>query len=405
MPKIESSPTQARPSASTPHPTRPDGLIYKSHALKQYKAAGLREAHLAQLVPVRDEPNPRNPATRVKLYDAAQIEALVERVKDTPTPTRKPATEPNAPKKEAKLKPYEYKPRADGLLFRKNAMKHYRLREADLDTLTPVHEGPNPRNPATVTKLYNEKEVQELAARVQADAAANPRQGWIFRSKALKAYPTLGDADLDALVPVHEGPNPWNVTMRVRMYDEKEVQALVERKREAVVVKAAPRVRERERKPKPKQKPAPEPLVFRSHAMQVYNLGETDLTGLVPRLDEPWPMNPTRRLQQYSEREVRELVERLKNTTAVKQDLDLTGFAAPRGVEIFHLDAIKEFNLAPCQLTRIKPVRVAPNPNPNAKLPLRYYNRCDVLALNEFIAGGARKTACPTVSVKKELEG
>ncbi|KAJ7172216.1 hypothetical protein C8R46DRAFT_1085174 [Mycena filopes] len=114
------------------------------------------------------------------------------------------------------------------------ARKTYNITQADLASILPVSDEPNPRNSTSRVKRYNVADVKVLAAnrrqRLQplrlATGFAAPKGRQIMRSKAMTEF-GLTAAQMNKLRPVKTLPNKYaNATGPIRFYNRCDVKAL-----------------------------------------------------------------------------------------------------------------------------------------------------------------------------------
>ncbi|KAJ7047087.1 hypothetical protein C8F04DRAFT_1172843 [Mycena alexandri] len=143
--------------------------------------------------------------------------------------------------------------------------------------------------------------------------------------------------------------------------------------------------------------------IMGSHACKQFQLAASDLESILPISDERNPNNSTSRIKKYNVADVRALAERLRsnsNSSASGSSSTAT-LAVASGPKIIRTNAMKEFKLVSCQMDRIKPVKMLPNPHRAGQFT-KWYNRCDVKALADSIAQAAAVPARPFVSYHEE---
>ncbi|KAJ7087783.1 hypothetical protein C8R44DRAFT_593827, partial [Mycena epipterygia] len=132
--------------------------ITKTDAVKRYNLAS---SDLDSILPVTDQPNPRNSTGRMKTYNIVDVAALARRLQSTAPSASASSTSRLAPVNGRNI-------------MRTTAMKEFGLKSCQMDRLKPVKETPNLHaNAKGPTRWYNHCDEGELADSVTT-AAASP---------------------------------------------------------------------------------------------------------------------------------------------------------------------------------------------------------------------------------------
>ncbi|KAF7295411.1 hypothetical protein MIND_01080700 [Mycena indigotica] len=142
--------------------------------------------------------------------------------------------------------------------------------------------------------------------------------------------------------------------------------------------------------------------VYRTLAMQRFNLTAEDMESIPIRARVPNPHDPDMEAITYSERAVEEKCWALGKALGVVQEVDedLPRLAKRRGRYILRTAACNAFNLEAWQLDRIKPFREELNPHNASGGKMRFYNVCDV----KMLAGIYGATYPPSVETFDDEE-
>ncbi|KAJ3557145.1 hypothetical protein NM688_g1627 [Phlebia brevispora] len=142
--------------------------------------------------------------------------------------------------------------------------------------------------------------------------------------------------------------------------------------------------------------------IYRSQAVARYKefIAPRDLDSILPIHREENSHGGVDDIFLYNLRDVRDLVERLRPKFSPEK------LTSRNGPDILLSDAEREFGLRPCQLKRIKPVRRVPNRRRDARSQwIMVYNRKDVEELKARIeAAAASPTGVPISEHKNECE-
>ncbi|KAK4701033.1 hypothetical protein P7C70_g5204, partial [Phenoliferia sp. Uapishka_3] len=148
------------------------GWITKTDAKRKYKLA---PSDLATILPISCQPNPHGGPNRVEKYNIADVEVLVDRLKDAG------GAEGAAGSSTAASPPVPGAPHGLAApngprILRTTAMKQYKLQPVQMDRLKPVAVAPNPhRASAGPMRHYNLSDVKALAESLGRGAQAPVR--------------------------------------------------------------------------------------------------------------------------------------------------------------------------------------------------------------------------------------
>ncbi|KAF9019765.1 hypothetical protein BDZ89DRAFT_308967 [Hymenopellis radicata] len=117
--------------------------------------------------------------------------------------------------------------------------------------------------------------------------------------------------------------------------------------------------------------------ITKTDAIKTYKLASSDLDSILPITDDPNPRQYGMRMKKYNRKDVEELAQRLRTNSQASESTSTTELAVANGPQIMRTTAMNNFGLKSCQMDRLKPVKVLPNPYKSGQT-MRFYNRCDV---------------------------